>query len=512
MHRPPSSMKVLGKTYSTLAAVTVAAALADIALILIATSKFGVGLSPDSVGYVSAARHLASGQGFLLADSAPYVAFPPLYPILLAAGNLLTGLDPVEVARYAGRLFAGACVVLSGIWVTMRGGSRDPLAILFIFGVLLSVPLFGVCVMAWTEPLFALLALGSLLAVESEIVRANRASFAVLTVCVAAACLTRYIGIVLVPVGAASILLFEQRPFHRRLVRAVLFAALALVPLGIWCVRNLHLTGTLFGPRIPSILTLGANTSLALYAMISWLLPDRALRSGPLMVVLGMAFAFIAYGNQRALWRRAVASRAELWPLAAFVLSYTGFLVVACTATIVDPIGRRLMSPVYIPLVLIALRFAAEVRDQGVGRIPRRLLAWVGFSLVGIWFLYAGTLLVRDAASRGEQGAGGFSTRRWRESAVLAYSKDHLKQAPGTIYSNVPEAVYIVSGVPAKLSPRKTWQYSLAAVPLSSYRNSWPETRRARLVWFDRYGFQDTYSAAELDSIARLSLVMKSSD
>ena len=60
------------------------------ALALFATSR-GIGLSPDSISYISAGRSLASGGGLRVWHGAPLTDWPPLYPALLAllARNVL---------------------------------------------------------------------------------------------------------------------------------------------------------------------------------------------------------------------------------------------------------------------------------------------------------------------------------------------------------------------------------------------------------------------------------------
>ncbi|NIP42487.1 MAG: hypothetical protein GWO30_06835 [Gammaproteobacteria bacterium] len=54
------------------------------ALIIYPTYHYGIGLSPDSVGYISTARSLISGKGFFQYDGQPFFLQPPLYPIILA--------------------------------------------------------------------------------------------------------------------------------------------------------------------------------------------------------------------------------------------------------------------------------------------------------------------------------------------------------------------------------------------------------------------------------------------
>ncbi len=49
-------------------------------IIQIFSKHSGIGVSPDSVTYISAARHLVQGKGFISFENLPVVDFPFGYP------------------------------------------------------------------------------------------------------------------------------------------------------------------------------------------------------------------------------------------------------------------------------------------------------------------------------------------------------------------------------------------------------------------------------------------------
>ena len=55
-------------------------ALLGVILVFLSTSRYGAGLSPDSVGYISIARNLITGAGFTSYDGSPLIVQPPLFP------------------------------------------------------------------------------------------------------------------------------------------------------------------------------------------------------------------------------------------------------------------------------------------------------------------------------------------------------------------------------------------------------------------------------------------------
>ena len=103
----------MAKAHSTaekriLHAVIVLFSVAGVMLSLLSTSRYGVGLSSDSTEYISAARGLLAGQGYVCHDGSPYTGWPPLFPTLLA-GIGLTGIDPTTAARFLNAFaFGGA--------------------------------------------------------------------------------------------------------------------------------------------------------------------------------------------------------------------------------------------------------------------------------------------------------------------------------------------------------------------------------------------------------------------
>lgn len=69
-----------------------------ILLVLLSTSRYGVGLSPDSAIYISVAKNLLSGNGYREFGGIPFVNWAPLFPTLLAILGLL-GISPLDGAR-----------------------------------------------------------------------------------------------------------------------------------------------------------------------------------------------------------------------------------------------------------------------------------------------------------------------------------------------------------------------------------------------------------------------------
>lgn len=92
-------------------------AIIGVAGVLVATSQYDAGLSPDSVGYISVARSLASGQGFQTWLGAPMTAWPPLYPFLLSLPMVTLGIDPLSNAHVLNAILFGLIIYFSGVLI-----------------------------------------------------------------------------------------------------------------------------------------------------------------------------------------------------------------------------------------------------------------------------------------------------------------------------------------------------------------------------------------------------------
>ena len=67
------------------------AALLGAVIIIGLTLHSGLGISPDSIYYMSAADNFIAGKGFYQFDAKPFVMFPVFYPVAIAMVKFITG-------------------------------------------------------------------------------------------------------------------------------------------------------------------------------------------------------------------------------------------------------------------------------------------------------------------------------------------------------------------------------------------------------------------------------------
>ncbi|MGH7858784.1 MAG: hypothetical protein ACREQY_15770, partial [Candidatus Binatia bacterium] len=244
------------------------------AVVWISTGRYGPGLTPDSVGYVSAARNVAAGHGLVLYNGSAYIDWPPLYPLLLAALARTTGADPIAVARALHAvLFA---LVIGGTWALLARDLRvrRPLALIGAAAVLTAPPLLKASVMAWSEVLFIALVVAFLLVAGSWRRRPRTPALVGMSVLAALGCLTRYAGIAFLLTGGFVILVTRRRHWRQAVFDSLVFGAVASYPLALWLARNLTLSGFAFGPRAPSDAGLGEIATLLFSTIAVWFFPE----------------------------------------------------------------------------------------------------------------------------------------------------------------------------------------------------------------------------------------------
>src|SRR5216684_1657573 len=97
------------------------AALAGFLLIYAWTRHSGIGVSPDSVVYMSTAANIRHHGAINDFTATPMMDFPAGYPAFLSLVMLLTGLEPMQFAPILNGLLFAALIFLSG-WMMGRFG------------------------------------------------------------------------------------------------------------------------------------------------------------------------------------------------------------------------------------------------------------------------------------------------------------------------------------------------------------------------------------------------------
>lgn len=434
-----------------------ACAMTGALLVLARELNFGVALHADSVIYISVARSLLAGDGFMQIAYGPLANWPPLYPLLLAAATFFT-FDPHEVAGPVNAIIFALTVLVVGLWLRQRLASRF-LALWACLATMLSFPLVREASWALTEPLFILVATLSLMHMD-KFIREGRgpsllwaAAFAALTL------LTRYMGIALV---AASVLLLTLQPGVapvRKARRIALYSLIALTPVCLWMTRNFVLVGHIFGKQPGTIHATSATEVLHSIPAITatWLNPEWITKQLPFTAAASLLALLLALALTTVyLIARAQPNWRGFTVFSVFAFTYIAILTVAITGPVWAHVQSRYLTPVYIPLLLMAT-FAADnflKRSSPANRWKAALQRTSKLGLLAalcVWIGYSATLQagqIRQAWSSAPIRS--LSNSKWANSKTIQYTRD----APDSpMHSNEMMPLYIHG------DPTKTYQY-----------------------------------------------------
>jgi hypothetical protein len=434
---------------------------------LVATGP-GVGLSPDSVAYIAAARNLLHGYGIssYLFDVTsgrplPLTHFPPLYPALLALIGL-AGIDPLAGARWLNAILFAGNIYLVGSLVRQytQGVLGASLAAPIL--IALSTIMLLIHTYAWSEPAFVFLCILALFLLARYFDAPSYRLLAASGVAMALAFLTRYAAPPLIATGLIALLVFGRGPLRAKLGRASLLIVVSCAPMGLWMARNVVLIRAPTDRAVtyqPVLIRKIAHDFQAIAQRI--LLPAwnavhahvylAAAAASALAILLGaLGLAFWPRGRREPLappWHPSALVRLPaLFGL--FTAAYLGFLFVSISFFDAGtPLDRRILSPVYVCAVILA----ACLGHRLLARVPMRpgrqaVLLVCGVLLVGVC-LRATLNWMRTAASDGQD----YASKAWAQSATMREVERFYRDR--RIFSNAPDAVYIVTGSLANMIP-----------------------------------------------------------
>jgi len=454
----PASQGILGAfrrdPSKILVGVWYASLLAAGTWLILRSSPWGIGVRVDSLSYLTAAQSLAAGKCLCWLGSGlelkPLVHFGPVYPSVVAAGSLL-GLSILESARLLGAVLYGANLAISAGAVHVV--TKNPwagIAAAFVFGA--SPVIVEAHDSAMSEPLFLFLLMAGFLALAVYLDGRRTPFLGLAALACGLAVLTRYAGSSMLLAGAGALLLVNRGSWRIRIRDAMVFALASVLPLSLWLLRNVSVSGTMTN-RVLGYHPVTADDARALLDIVTgWLTSARTSHwiEGFLLAALLVAAAWIVWRYTRSdsgVERRAGGLGVILM---VYILVYAPML--ALSRTYFDakiPIDDRMLSPWYTSLALMA-SIVAGVSLRGLRR------TWWIVGIVLLFLAGPGRYMVdgsRRVLGRLEGEGVGFAGRAWRESASLDWVRGLSRDA--LLYSNKALAIQLLLGRGAYQPPER---------------------------------------------------------
>ena len=419
----------------------------------------GVGVMGDSGPYLSTARKLTAGEGWLLWPSIYNASWPPAYPTLLALASGFA-FDPRGVAGPLNAAAFGLTIFIAGHWLRQRVQSRF-LAALGCLAILVSIPVVWAASWVWSESVFILITTLALFHGDNHLKSGKRSSLVWGAVFTSLACLTRYSGAALILGFIPLIVLHRGTDSMEKARRIGLYLAISIAPICLYMLRNVLSTGTLTGSRTSSNDGLLFNIQRTLETLEGWnplvkdYLPSSISTEATLFAALAGA-ATAGYSILR--WmrgRNGYDGDRSLAVAGSFVFAYIAFMVATATVTelALNQLDSRLLSPVYVPLALVVV-FAIDNMPRYCGDLSSwvrsrnlpiyRHISWiisrriVTVSLAAPFLLcivYAGYITARDTHTAVINPSYGWNAIGWNARNIRipasSYVDDHLRRLVG---------------------------------------------------------------------------------
>ncbi len=416
------------------------------------TAYSGIGLSPDSIVYSSAAINLKNGAGFLDYNSLPLVEFPAGYPLFLAALSFISGFTPIALAPILNAgLFVVMILLTSQILHAIEGITRWYRATFFL--VLASSPcLWEIYGMLWSETLFLVWVLVFILQWKRYTKAPNDGNLFVLGSIVGLAFLTRIAGISLLATGFALILFDGQINAVKKIKQLLLFSLVGIIPLAINLYRNYLVTGTAAGVREKALRSLGKNLVDSGWVLGTWLpfIGDNGFAGA--MVLLALLILVIALLLFR-VFQQQYYHRTSTAVMASFLV-YTIFILGISSVSRFETLSSRLMSPMYLPLLITILYFVAALISK-----TKHLFKYlsIGVAILVLGFGLKNQYQINAANWEGIKYAGipGYSETQWTQSPMVAYINHHKDLLYGAVYADAPGGLYHLTGLHSLPLPHK---------------------------------------------------------
>lgn len=333
-------------------------------ILVIISTRSGMGISWDSTDYMAVGRNMASGIGTLDVVGLPMTVRPPGISSLICLGDWL-GLMPSASFVLINSVSAGVSTYFAML-ILKKAKIRTPIAISTLAIIAFSPSLLNMYSMAWSEPVFIALVVAALwISLSPRSITAH----AILGVLFTFMFFIRYVGpFYSFPIALIAILSQSRScGLTKSAFRIGSIYIASLIPQYFWLVRNESIDGTLTGARQGAGGSYLGPIKTMLGTFGSWVVGRDPLNGNggvylnwndysTIMKIAGYLFGSILILLVFLLIRlRKESTEGSNVGLGLFFVSlfYVSFSVIRFVHLEIGPLDNRMMSGIYIPLVLV---------------------------------------------------------------------------------------------------------------------------------------------------------------
>jgi len=413
---------------------------------IISATPFGPGIGSDAVVYITSARNLLAGRGLGLIEPdgafrlLPY--FPPFYPLVLSALGLFVK-DLVSGARWMNALLFGGLIAVMG-YAFYRYTRSTIFSVVLSWMLAFSTVLINVSVWAMSEPVSLFVGFAGLIFLLIFLDNQKQRYFSLSALFTGLAFLSRYASVAFIMTGCLVLMLFIHGKIGRKIGKAVQYGAIVLLPMVIWFVIDVSMTGTLGSRSSQNLSDIPARAielilplKVAFYEWTPFVLPvSRWIRQPYFRIGLMVIALVIAWAVIRAV--KSIPQRnqqdsnkdiglAFLATMCIFGMFYLVMIVVTYIFTF-PPItlSDRMFSPLIVAYLAI-IAWLGFILTRGF-----RSWKWVRGLVVCVMLLFMITygLAAKAEIKEISMDGLGYNGRVYRQSALIDYVKTIPETTP----------------------------------------------------------------------------------
>ena len=405
-------------------------------LLLFSVRSSGVIISTDTVNYVSAARHLLAGEGYIAENNDVYDWWPPLYPNYLAVLSAVPGVNTLDLITLGNAVLYGLLVALSVV-LARAALPRARLAapIMLLLGIV-SRPYLNCARSMLSDTLFILFVLLFFIFLFQYFHTKKWAYTVGFTLAAASVFLTRYIGEMLIISGFLTLLFFLPGSRIWRLLQAAAFGVGSAAPTLLWMGRSYILTGLLTGLRTPAEVTAAENIQRVIRTLQSWLVPTGLEAIGTILLVAGLILSLIWLRKNKSFQT----DQMPIWfAITSYLVFYTSGLIITLSLYSNTPIGDRLLAPVFPGLALVLTAWIHAIGTQS----PRWLFRTTASLILAFLLVQPVLNYYNTQGSIPAMNQGSIPINSMKNNSIIRFLEQHPSLHDTRVYSNCHRCVYI---------------------------------------------------------------------
>ncbi len=464
-------------------------------------SKYGLGVSSDSVDYMFAGVNLVEGKGLVSYDGSPFYLWPPLYPMLIGFVHLFgfTSFESAHIIQFTA--FALIAYFSSVLFLKIF----DDFALAFLAAFLLATGPVVISSFQMVGPdyLFILFPILLTLLIASYADSQKAATLILIGLTASLAMLLRYIGYTLVLTGLLAVARYTSGSALKRTLRAASVGLFAISPC-LWMLSTwIATTGQRRAPLSLLEYFKQFTSGILEWFMVAPNYPNVS--AWHLAIVWIPILAFIVFAGL--LLKRTAIFTACTMPILGYGILYTVFIFVNASIVYFNRLNGRFLLPIYLPLVMLVLLVIQHSRSRPVSGLSILFVI-----LVTVLQLHRGVTLMRESVN-GTIPLNAYNTREWNENVALKFWKDAPPQGDFILLSNYDAGVAFHTEHMTLASPRRTEIYGTDIIPLATYEDEmFQPGMNTYFIWIEPNAYKHVYEPLELTPIAKIEMLFKNKD